>query len=399
MLCRIAMLAYLLVCLAYWARIAYGALRVSRLPRLSDSAPPESQQLPKLSVVIAARDEADKITPAAETLLSEDCGELEIILVDDRSTDGTGEAIDALAARDERIRPVHIGQLPAGWLGKVNALNEGLRHSSGEFVLFSDADVHFGRGTLCCAAAYCQHRGLDHLVACPTVWSAGIVTDAVMSSFLRQFLTLMLPPWRVNDAQEDAFFGIGAFNMVRRSVMGACEGFDWLKMETADDVGLGLLLRRAGAKAEVISATDRVGLHWYRSLAEAMRGAEKAFASAGGCSFWRMATLGLLGMALEISPLAAAIQLAVSPVSAAGLAGGAILAAFTGAAVLLAKWARVGVVAALLTPLTSPISAAMAIRAGWLGWRRGGIDWRGTLYSTSELRAGSRVRAALKYVL
>ncbi|MCX5673257.1 MAG: glycosyltransferase, partial [Planctomycetota bacterium] len=142
-LLAVALAVYVLLGLAYWLAMAYGLVRTWRgVPRLEEVRPPEPAAWPKLSVIVPACNEADKIEPAMRTLLAEDYPDLEILAVDDRSTDATGDIIDRLAAEDPRVRAIHVKELPAGWLGKVHALDRGFQESRGRFVLFTDADVH-----------------------------------------------------------------------------------------------------------------------------------------------------------------------------------------------------------------------------------------------------------------
>ena len=388
---KVIVSALLVLGLLYWLRTAWGVVRLRSLPDLDALTPPAPARRPKLSVVIAACNEADKIAPAVETLLAADYPNLEIVLVDDRSTDATGEIVDQLATRNSRVTALHVAELPAGWLGKVHALHTGVAAARGQFVLFTDADVHFKPAVLSKAVAYCLDAGVDHLVACPSVWPAGLVVDSLIAAFLRQFLTIVLPPWRVNAGSPGAFFGVGAFNLVRRSAFDATEGFEWLRMETADDAGLGMMMHRSGATTRVVTAFDGVGLHWYRSTAEAMRGAEKAFASAGRCSAVRMCLIALVGLLLETSPLPAAAAIFLGPPWMVLLAA-SVLIWFVFSTVSLTRWARGRYLPALLAPLVAPISAVAAFRAAWLGWRRGGMMWRGTLYKSADLRAGTRIR-------
>jgi hypothetical protein len=387
----IAVCVYLVCGLCYWLRVAYGAIRLHSLPSLSAPSIAELQEWPQLSVVIAACNEADKLEHAARSLLANDYPHLQVAIVDDRSTDGTGQCVDRLAAEDARIVPVHIAALPEGWLGKVNALNRGLGASNGEFVLFTDADVHFAPGTLRKAVACCLHDGIDHLVACPSVWSAGLVVDSMIESFIRQFFTFVLPPWRVNERLPRAFIGVGAFNMVRRSAFEKTEGFEWLRLETADDAGLGLLMARSGARSHVVTAFDDVGLHWYGSVSQMMQGAEKGYASGGNCSIVRMVSLAVLGMLLEMSPLAGLLYCLLGGVPATRVLGCVTMAAFVAASVVFARWHKGRMLPAILTPLVAPVLAACGLRAGWLGWMRGGITWRGTFYRAKVLRAGRRI--------
>ena len=131
--------------------------------------PPLPQVWPCLSVVIAACNEADTIEKALATLLNQDYPSLEIIVVNDRSTDKTGELIETISHGDDRVKAVHITDLPSGWLGKVHALNVGTRESSGEWILYTDADVYFKQGTLRKAIAFALSAKIDHLTLVPNL--------------------------------------------------------------------------------------------------------------------------------------------------------------------------------------------------------------------------------------
>src|SRR6185369_2740694 len=108
------------------------------------------------SVVVPACNEARTIERALTSLLAQDYPDLEIVLVDDRSSDETGAIIEHLAASDRRISAIHVRELPAGWLGKVHALQRGLERARGELVLFTDADIHFAPGALRRAVAWVE---------------------------------------------------------------------------------------------------------------------------------------------------------------------------------------------------------------------------------------------------
>ena len=384
---------YVVLSLLYWLRIAYGVVRVRRdVPVLGNLQPPEPEAWPKLSVVVPACDEADKIEPAIRSLQAQDYPDLEIVLVDDRSTDGTGAIMDRLASGDERVRIIHVAELPDGWLGKVNALHRGFSAAEGELVLFTDADVHFSPGVLRKAVAWFVDRKLDHLAALPDIWPAGLVVDSLIAAFLRQLLTLLTPPWRAVDPNSGGFLGVGAFNLVRRSAFEATEGFEWLRMEVADDMGLAMMMKRSGAKCGVVAAFGDVGLHWYRGVAEAFRGAEKGYATTAGCRAGPILASVPVLAALEMAPVLAPLPLLLGRADAVAWCGLAVFALFAFSCTGLSRWARAGILPGLLTPLTAPISSAAMIRTAWLGFRRGGVAWRGTVYPGRLLREGRRIR-------
>ena len=124
---------------------------------------------PKLSIIIPACNEEQHIEQAAKTILAQDYPNLEIILVNDRSSDSTGDIINQLAVDDDRITAVHIKTLPKNWLGKVNALSEGKKHVTGDWMLITDADIHYAPGILRKAVSYVLDKKIDHLALMPNV--------------------------------------------------------------------------------------------------------------------------------------------------------------------------------------------------------------------------------------
>ena len=384
------LIGYVTIGCAYWAWMAYGAYRINRtVPVLIQQETPDPDSWPALSVIVPACNEGDTLEPAAGTLLEQDYPNLEIILIDDRSDDETGQVVDRIAARDERVRPLHIKELPDRWLGKVHALDCGVSMASGQWILMTDADVHYTRpDSLRRFIAYAENKRLGHLAAMPDMWSCGWLIDIAISSFLRAGL-VVARLWKVNDPDSDVFAGVGAFNLVRKSAFDATQGFEWLRLEVVDDLGLGMMMKRSGALSNVVNGTGLLGLHWYRSLDEMARGAEKGFASVAGCSFWRMAAIAAISTGAELAPW---VALAPWPNTGIRLAGLAMLLLWIISVVLSHGWARRPLIPGLLSPLIVPLSDWILIRAGWLGFRRGGVLWRGTLYPSKLLRQGDRVK-------
>ena len=391
------LIAYAFVGCVYWLWMFVGTLRVVRaVPFLVRSDSPPPQTWPKLSIVIPACNEADSLESALRSVLQQDYPDLEIILIDDRSIDGTAAIVDRIAACDPRIVAIHVEQLPEGWLGKVHALDLGVRKASGSWLLFTDADVHMAPGALRRAIAYAAHRSIDHLAAIPDFWPNSLPVDANLALFARTFVVAMRV-WAVADPQSDTSIGVGAFNLVRREALEHTEGFSWLRMEVGDDLGLGMMLKQSGARCCLVNAHSLLGLHWYRTLTEMAHGAEKAYATAAHCSLVRTVMLCLVLVAMEWAPLVALAACATGfqPVrQIPGLlwSGVAMLAAAVGSSVILARWSKSRLLPSLLFPLAAIVAAGIMLRSGWLGYRRGGIMWRGTLYPKDQLLAGRRLK-------
>lgn len=117
---------YSIAGLLYWLLMARAAVRLPSVPTLRASASVRERR-PSLTVIVPACNEAAELEPAARTLLAQNYPELELIFVNDRSTDATGRIIDEMARGNSRVVTVHIEALPERWLGKVHALHIGLQ--------------------------------------------------------------------------------------------------------------------------------------------------------------------------------------------------------------------------------------------------------------------------------
>jgi len=374
---------------AIWLVAAYMNIRVTRLVRdLKSIKFDKPKTYPGVSVIIPACNEADTLESAIGSKLASGYPDLEFILIDDRSTDSTGEIIERLAREDDRIRAIKIDKLPEGWLGKPYALKRGTEIAKGEWLLFTDADVHFSPGIIGKAVSFAEDRGLGQLGIIPRLWSKNFSANVLLSVFMRTY-GFGGKLWAADNPKIDSFTGVGAFNLVRRSAYDKSEGFDWLKCEVGDDIAVGKLIKRAGGKTMIATAYDDLAVEWYDSVSGIIFGLERVmFTTVGNFSFIKSALFALVYLILELLPFWGIFAFR-SPILL-GLCSFMIALGFFNA-VNMNRWSKGPILPALLFPLGALIYGAMIIRGGWLGWRRGGIYWRGTFYPAKVLKKGRRV--------
>ncbi len=379
-----------------WTLVFIGFMwAVSGVPRLDEDLKTlraAVENWPSSSVIIPACNEADHIESALKSILAQDYPNLEIIAVNDRSTDATGAILDRLAETDSRLRVVHVRSLPRGWLGKVNAMQQGVQRAKGEWLLFTDADVHYHPGTLRRALSYAQHHGVDHLALIPQVVTNGFLLDAAVRTFGLLLLLWARAP-SVNKANSKAAFGIGAFNLVRADVFNKTRGFEWLRLEPADDYGLGVMIREAGGRTRLAFADKDLSISWYENVGAMFKGLEKnMFGPGAHYQWWRMLVMVFGIWAVLAAPWVALIagMMSGSPI----MLGAAFVALVFHVAFsfFFVREKRSETLSLLLLPLGVLMFTAMVLRSGFKCLRNGGIDWRGTHYCIDELRAGQRVK-------
>src|SRR5437588_1780862 len=261
-------------------RVAYGAIR---LPWIRDFAPASDADCPRISILFAARDEEEKLPAALVTLMDIDYPGLEVIAVDDRSHDATGRILDEFAAAHTRLRVVHITQLPAGWLGKPHALQKAYEASTGDWLLFTDADVRFKRDVLRRAIALSKARNLEHLTLMGDVEMVGF-WETVLITFFGMAFHIVTDPYRVTHPNSRAYIGVGAFQLLKRTAYEASGTHCRLAMEVVDDMQLGKIVKQSGFRSEAGIAQDFVVVRGHVGLSNIIRGVTKNFFAGAGYS-------------------------------------------------------------------------------------------------------------------
>jgi Glycosyl transferase family 2 len=356
---------------------------VRTIPSLASAAPLGDGDCPSVSILFAARDESEKLPGALETFLALDYPRYEVIAADDRSEDATAEILAAAAKKDARVNFVRVDSLPAGWLGKPHALQQAYEHSSGEWLVFTDADVHFTPDLLRRSIALAASRYWEHMTLLGRTEMFTIGEKIALTFFGMSFL-LGIRPWHVSDPRSRFYAGVGSFQLIRRSAYEAMGMHRRLAMEVVDDMKLGKLAKEAGVRSGVASAGDAVSVHWHSGVANIVRGTTKNFFATTGYQPW-----------LACAQIAAVLLGCAFPFFALPLVHG-WARVFDAVAVGLALAVQSGVcrefgvspLYALTQPMGAVIFAWMLARSTIVTLWSGGITWRGTFYPLKELKRG-----------
>jgi len=360
---------------------ALCAIGLRQLPWLKRTEPVGRDHAPLISIIFAARDEAEKLPAALRTVLAQDYFNYEVVAVNDRSHDATGDILNQFARASNRLRVIDITELPPGWLGKTHALDAGYRASGGEWLLFTDADVTFAPDALSRAIALAEQRGWDHLTLIAGVEMHGVWEIAAISYFGLVFVAGN-GIWHINRPWSRAYNGMGAFQLVRREAYERAGGHRRLALEVIDDMKLGKIVKLAGFRSGTGVGIDEVRVRWHAGLRNVIDGVTKNMFAALGYS----AAFACLAMLL---PLAFSISTLLGVICAAGWARG--FAAVALASVLATHaLCLVSVDRSPLWALTNPLGAIlfdwMILRSMIVTLWQGGVKWRGTFYPLDELR-------------
>lgn len=376
------------VLLLLWLFLAFEGWRGQRsvpvlreLPEQPMARGDGSATLPRVCLIAAARNEAPGLAAAIQSWLALEYPALEMVLINDRSTDQTGAIIERLAHDNPRVTSLHVTHLPSGWLGKTYALALGAAHTTSEWLLFTDADVQFQPKALQKAIDYAMPAGCDHVAGLPQVTGGSWWLKSVEGLFMLIFI-LWVRPHQVANPHHPAGVGVGAFNLVRSAAYRAIGGHQRIALRPDDDIKLGQLLKRQGFRQRLLDGTGLLAVTWYPSLREMARGLEKNIYA--GCDYrlGRFVLVLLSLLALFLGPWAGVV---LAHGVARGLFGGAaaigLLMSLYTASRGVGRW-HVG----LGTPVSVLIFAALSIRSVYLTLRRGGIMWRDSFYPLAELR-------------
>lgn len=356
---------------------------VPTVQSVSATLPLADAYYPAVSVILAARDEAEKLPAALETLLALDYPRYEIVAVNDRSEDATRQILESAAQRNPRLKVVNVTELPAGWLGKPHALQQGYENSTGEWLIFTDADVHFAPDVLRSTVALAIRECWDHLTLLANV-EMFTVGERIVLTFFAMSVLMVVKPWRVRDPRSRFYAGVGAFQLVRRTAYEKAGTHRRLAMEVVDDMKLGKILKQSGARSGVAKAVESVRVRWHSGVGNIIKGTTKNFYAATEFRFWFAAAQIIAVFLVFIFPWIALPFARGWPLAFAIIGAAIPVIAEAGTALEF----RVSPLYALTAPLGALIFTWMLIRSIVVTLWQGGIFWRGTFYPLKDLKRG-----------
>jgi hypothetical protein len=378
--------------LAFWTTRAgtlyLGLKNVGKLKEVAPAADSPAHPLPKLAVIVSALNEEAGIEAALRSLAAQDYPNLLLFAVNDRSTDRTGEIMDALAHEISVLHPLHIRQLPPNWIGKNHANWAGATEAikaGADWLLFTDGDILFRPGALRRAVHYANLKRLDHLAITPAFILGGFWENAFLTAFLVWFLT-RFQMWKIEDEKSRQFIGIGAFNLVRSDAYRAVGTHEALALTVADDMALGKLIKQSGFRQGLLDGSEEVRVRWQNGLGGTVRGLYKnSFAS---LDFNLLATGVAAGLMLALNVLPYLLPFVTPGVTrlAAILALALMVGVFAKTAQSMGVKPLPALAMGLMAGFGGTLFAWVLVASAALTYKQGGVVWRGTLYPISLLK-------------
>jgi glycosyltransferase involved in cell wall biosynthesis len=367
-----------------------------------DTAPVDAAgRVPRVSIVVPARNEAEHIEAAMVSLLELDYPDYEVIAVDDRSEDATGVILDRLQgqwrergnATHHRLKVLRVTELPPGWLGKTHAMWRAGKEAMGDWLLFTDADVVFRQGALRRAVVYAERETADHVVLFPTMIMKSAGERMMMAFFQSQFV-FAHRPWKVADPKSRDAIGVGAFNLIRREVYEKIGSYDGLRLAVLDDMMLGEVVKQGGYRQRCVFGRDLLTLRWVFGALGMVRNLTKnVFAILHYDTFFAaLAVCGIL--AVNLGPFIG-VWIAHGWAQAGFIAS---LIAITAIYVGMSMRSEISPFYVLLHPIGTLLFTYAIVLSVVLTLARGGVIWRGTLYPLAELRKFTSERGRWSWI-
>src|SRR5580704_8461046 len=376
-----------ILALAWFSRIVDAAIG---MPSVADISTPEWDREPasnpRVSIIVPARNEEEDIEASLRTLLALDYDSYEVIAVNDRSTDRTGEILERVAretAVHSRLRVIHHRELPAGWLGKTHAMWTAANQATGDWLLFTDADVLFKPDSVRRALAYAEAERADHVVVFPQMIMKR-PGEYMMIAFFQTMFVFGHRPWKVADPKTKDHMGVGAFNLIRRSTYEAVGTYEALRMEVLDDMKLGKVVKNAGFAQRNVFGEDLISIRWARGARGVVENLTKNFFAVLSFQWWRTLIAALALAFLNLMPFLGVWLAHGWERLPYGIALGSMFSIYVGM-----SW-RSGVPAYyfLLHPVSTVLFVYTLLLSMCHALWNDGIIWRGTRYPLEELRKG-----------
>jgi Glycosyl transferase family 2 len=339
-------------------------LRTLRVPQIE---PPPVDE--RISVLLPLRDEAHQVADCLAALLDQvSASDLEILILDDGSGDGTANAVRAAAGTDPRVRLIIGEPLPEGWLGKPHACAQLAAAATGSVLVFLDADVRMAPQAVAAAVGLLRDSGLDLISPYPRQIAESTAERLVQPLLHWSWLTTLPLRWAERSQRPSTAAANGQFLVVDAAAYRRAGGHSGVRGEVLDDVALLRAVKRSGGSGGMVDGTHLAVCRMYSDWPSLRAGYTKSLWSAFGSPSGAAAVTTGLSVLYVVPPVAA---LAGSPV---GLAG--YVAAVAGRYVIAERTGGRSVPDALFHP-ASILALMWLTAASWRHHRRGDLIWKG----------------------
>ncbi len=336
--------------------------------RLKSAKP---SHLPRVSVLVPARNEAQTIAATVAALLAQDYPDFELLVLDDSSSDGTAEIASRAGQGEPRLKVLAGAPLPAGWLGKPWACQQLARQATGDLLIFTDADVHWQPEALSALVAAFEESGADALTIWPTQ-QLGSVAERLVVPLMNFAVFAYLPEWGVRNLPWASLAAAnGQCVAFRRETYAAINGHAGVAQAVVEDVALARRVKQCGRKLVMLLADGMLQTRMYDSWGGVRQGFGKNILAGHGGQAWALILSAVMHIFLFISPLGLALL-----GGRWALVGLAALALGIGARALSAAANRESPLWALGMPVSVMLMTVVAGQALWWHWN-GGPVWKG----------------------
>jgi chlorobactene glucosyltransferase len=365
-----------------WLKRHFDIWRAGQEHLLSEAdADCDDTRFPGVSVLVAAKDEEANIEQCARGLLAQDYPHFEVLVINDRSTDGTGKIIDRLAAETSRFRAVHVTELPEGWFGKNNAMRTGVAAARHELLIFSDADCSFDSPQLLRAAvSYARRNGVEFLSVLPRL-EAIDWWERVIQPVAGGVMVYWTPPHKVNDPRSSCAYANGAFMLMTRQAYARLGGHEAVKATLNEDMHFARRAKAEGVALRVLRSKEMYRVRMYVGLKQIWRGWSRIFYGCFGTFPKLLASVMMLTFA-SVMPYVVLVGAMLGGEAWRGVAAAAGLCVLAQQSVLWRYYPLSGIPAPYA--MTYPLGAFMCLGITLdamtrLSGRK--TTWRGTAYA------------------
>lgn len=373
---------YAIFAFAFWLFLTLWLIingrKIKYLASLTNSG---NIPVPSVDIIIAVRNEEYALRQALNTVCNLNYSNYKVLVVNDRSTDNSGNILRELQLKFDKLRVINIDELPAGWLGKNHALYTGYNSSDSEYILFTDADVLYHSDVLNKAINYCLKNNLDHLTVLPGIISSSSKLNSFIITFVIM-LTALQRPWAAKIKTSNASIGVGAFNLVKRKAYERAGTHKAIAMRPDDDLKLAAYMKASGGSSDVLYGEGELQLEWYASVKEFINGLMKNVFSGFNYNAFKAAgaALGILVLFVLPVPLLLIFGNYAERIVAVCIVLCQVMlyAKMPGSN---GKWWY-----SFMSIYAGFILVYIIIRSAIITLHNGGIYWRGTFYSLVELR-------------